>query len=37
MDMNTAMNELITALEAMDPEILAGGILFVAGLLWSSN
>ena len=32
MDMNTAMNELITALEAMDPEILAGGLLVVTGI-----
>lgn len=28
MDMNTAMNGMITALEAMDPEILAEGIFF---------
>ena len=32
MDMNVAMNEMIAAIEAMDPEILAGGILFYAGL-----
>ena len=27
------MNEMMTAIEAMDPEILAGGLLFVAGLV----
>ena len=27
MDMNVAMNEMMAAIEAMDPEILAGGIL----------
>ena len=32
MDMNAAMNEMIAALEAMDPEILAGGLLVVAGI-----
>ena len=32
MDMNAAMNEMIAAIEAMDPEILAGGIVFFAGL-----
>ena len=34
--MNAAMNEMIAALEAMDPEILAGGILFVAGIFAAS-
>ena len=28
MDMNAAMNNLIAAIEAMDPELLAGGIVF---------
>ena len=32
MDINAAMNELPAALEAMDPEILAGGILFFVGI-----
>ena len=32
MDMNAAMNEMIATLEAMDPEILAGGLLVVAGI-----
>ena len=31
MDMNAAMNEMIATLEAMDPEIMAGGLLVVAG------
>ena len=30
--MNVAMNEMIAKIEAMDPEILAGGIVFLAGL-----
>ena len=30
--MNEQINEMIAAIEAMDPEILAGGILFVAGI-----
>ena len=29
MDINAAMNEMIAAIEAMDPEILAGGIVAV--------
>ena len=33
MDRNTAMNELIAALERMDPEILAGGIALLAGIV----
>ena len=32
MEINAAMNEMIATLEAMDPEILAGGLLFVAGI-----
>ena len=32
MDMNAAMNEMIATLEAMDPEIMAGGLLVVAGI-----
>ena len=28
--MNAAINEMMTAIEAMDPEILAGGVLFFA-------
>ena len=30
MDINAAMNEMIATIEAMDPEILAGGIVFLA-------
>ena len=30
---NGTMNDFIATLEAMDPEILAGGLLFVAGLV----
>ena len=30
--MNGSINEVIAALEAMDPEILAGGIAFIAGV-----
>ena len=30
--MNAAMNEMIATLEAMDPEILAGGLFVVAGI-----
>ena len=30
--MNAAMNEMIATLEAMDPEILAGGLIVVAGI-----
>ena len=32
MEMNAAMNEMIATLEAMDPEILAGGLIVVAGI-----
>ena len=32
MDMNAAMNEMIATIEAMNPEILAGGLLVVAGI-----
>ena len=32
MDMNTAMNEMIAALEAMEPEILLGGIVLLTGI-----
>ena len=32
MDINAAMNEMIATLEAMDPEILAGGIVFWASI-----
>ncbi|MBR5269581.1 MAG: hypothetical protein IKU21_03640 [Anaerotignum sp.] len=32
-NMDYMINELTTALEAMDPEILAGGILFTAGAI----
>ena len=31
-NLDFAINEMIAAVEAMDPEILAGGILFTAGL-----
>ena len=31
--MNEQINEMIAAIEAMDPEILAGGILFFAGMV----
>ena len=31
-NMDYMINEMTAALQAMDPEILAGGILFVAGL-----
>ena len=30
--MNAAMNEMIAAIEAMDPEILAGGLVFLASV-----
>ena len=32
MEMNAAMNEMIATIEAMNPEILAGGLLVVAGI-----
>ena len=32
MDMNAAMNNLVAAIEAMDPELLAGGIVFWASV-----
>ena len=32
MEINAAMNEMIATIEAMDPEILAGGLLVVAGI-----
>ena len=32
MEMNATMNQVIAELEAMDPEILAGGIVFFVGL-----
>ena len=32
MDMNVAMNEMVATIEAMDPEVLAGGLLFIAGI-----
>ena len=32
MEMNAAMNEMMATLEAMDPEILAGGLIVVAGI-----
>ena len=32
MDMNAAMNEMIATIEAMNPEILAGGLFVVAGI-----
>ena len=32
MDMNAAMNEMIAQIEAMDPEVLAGGLAVVAGI-----
>ena len=33
MDINAAMNEMIATLEAMDPDILEGGIVFWASVL----
>ena len=32
MEINAAMNEMMATLEAMDPEILAGGLVVVAGI-----
>ena len=32
MDMNAAMNEMIAQIEAMDPEVLAGGLAVVVGI-----